>query len=153
MYSQLSEVDRKMLKLLLESEGRMHTREISQQLGITLSTANNRRKRLERDYIVKDYSLDPIKFGWRKIDLLNYTVGGGTIDIGKGLLKREEVTYVARALGEHSIDLRVEVHIKDNDVLLNLLEDVEVMKGVRDVVWTEVVETIGRKNSPNHILI
>jgi DNA-binding Lrp family transcriptional regulator len=153
MYSQLSDLDRKMLRLLLNSEGSIPTHELSEQLGIPLSTVQRRRKRLESEYLIKHYSLDPMKFGYRKIDLLIYTEGGGTIEIGKELLKREEVTYAARTIGEHTIDLRVEVFVKDNGILLNLLEDVKAMKGVRDVVWTEVVETIGRKSPPNHIAI
>ena len=153
MYSQLSDLDRKMLRLLLDSEGLVRTQEIAQQLGVPISTVQRRRRRLEEDYLVKHYSLDPMKFGYRKIDLLIYTEGGGTIDIGKELLKRDEVTYAARTIGEHTIDLRIEVFVKDNGVLLNLLEDVKAMRGVRDVVWTEVIETIGRKNPPNHIEI
>jgi DNA-binding Lrp family transcriptional regulator len=153
VYSQLSVVERKMLRLLLDSEGSIPTHEISEQLGIPISTVQRRRKRLETEYLVKHYSLDPMKFGWRKIDLLIYTEGGGTIEIGKELLKREEVTYAARTIGEHTIDLRIEVFVKDNGALLNLLEDVKAMKGVRDVVWTEVVETIGTKKPPNNIVI
>jgi hypothetical protein len=72
--------------------------------------------------------------------------------IGKALLKRKEVTSVARMIGEHTIDLRVEVFVRDNSKLLNLIEEIKTMKGVRDVVWTEVVATIGRKNLPNHIV-
>jgi DNA-binding Lrp family transcriptional regulator len=153
VYSQLSDADRKMLRLLLDSEGTIPTHEMSEQLGIPISTVQRRRKRLEADYLVKHYSLDPMKFGWRKIDLLIYTEGGETMNVGRELLKREEVTYAARTIGEHTIDLRIEVFVKDNSVLLNLLEDVKAMKGVRDVVWTEIIETIGRKNPPNHILI
>jgi DNA-binding Lrp family transcriptional regulator len=152
MYSQLSEMDRKMLRLLLDSEGSIPTHEISVKLDVPLSTVQRRRKRLEEEYLIKHYSLDPMKFGFRRIDLLIYTEGGGTIDIGKELLKREEVTFVARTIGEHTIDLRVEVFVKDNSVLLDLLETVKAMKGVRDVIWTEVIETIGRKNPPNHIV-
>ena len=151
MYSQLSDMDRKMLRFLLDSEGTMSTQEISVQLGIPVSTVQRRRKRLESDYIIKHYSLDPMKFGYRKIDLLIYTQGGETTEIGRELLKREEVTYAARTIGEHTIDLRIEVFVKDNGVLLDLLETVKAMKGVRDVVWTEVVETIGRKSPPDHI--
>jgi len=151
MYSQLSDVDRKMLRLLLNSEGTIPTNELSKQLGIPLSTVQRRRKMLEEEYLIKHYSLDPMKFGYRKIDLLIYTQGGGTIEIGKELLQREEVTYAARTIGEHTIDLRIEVFVKDNGILLNLLEDVKAMKGVRDVVWTEVVEIIGRKSPPDHI--
>jgi DNA-binding Lrp family transcriptional regulator len=152
LYSELSDLDRKLLRLLLDSEGLLKTHEISQQLGIPLSTVQRRRKRLEEEYLIKRYSLDPMKFGYRLIDLLIYTEGGETMNIGKELLKREEVTFAARTIGEHTIDLRVEVFVKDNGVLLDLLETVKAMKGVRDVVWTEVVETIGRKNPPNHIV-
>jgi DNA-binding Lrp family transcriptional regulator len=153
MYSQLSDLDRKMLRLLLDSEGSIPTHEISEQLGMPISTVQRRRKRLEDEYLIKHYSLDPMKFGYRKIDLLIYTQGGDTISVGQELLKREEVTYAARTIGEHTIDLRIEVFVKDNGVLLDLLETVKAMKGVRDVVWTEVVETIGRKNPPNHIVL
>src|SRR5579864_6430297 len=148
LYSQLSDADRKMLRLLLDSEGSIPTHELSDQLGIPISTVQRRRKRLEGDYLIKHYSLDPMKFGYRKIDLLIYTMGGDTIEIGKELLKRDEVTYAARTIGEHTIDLRVEVFVKDNGVLLDLLENVKAMKGVRDVVWTEVVQTIGHKSPP-----
>ena len=94
-----------------------------------------------------------MKFGWKKIGLLIYTKGGETVLVGKELLKDEEVTQAARAIGEQIIDFRVEVFVKDNGVLLNLLEDVKAMKGVRDVVWTEVIETLGRKNPPNHVAL
>jgi hypothetical protein len=47
---------------------------------------------------------------------------------GDEFLKREEVTYAARTIGEHTIDLRIEVFVKDNGVLLNLLEDVKAMR-------------------------
>ena len=152
MYSELSDVDRKMLRLLLDSQGNVSSHDVSSQLEIPLSTVQRRRKKLEDAYLIKTYSLDPMKFGYRKIDLLIYTEGGETMNIGKKLLEREEVTYAARTIGEHTIDLRVEVFVKDNSILLDLLEEVKAMKGVRDVVWTEVIETIGRRNPPNHFV-
>ena len=77
--------------------------------------------------------------------MLIYARGGMAMGIGKALLKCKDVTSVSRMIGEHTIDLRVEVFVKDNHMLLNLIEEIKSMKGVRDVVWTEVVETIGMK--------
>jgi DNA-binding Lrp family transcriptional regulator len=149
----LSDLDKRMLRLLLESEGNISTHDLALSLDVPLSTIQRRRRRIEEEYLIKHYSLDPMKFGYRKIDLLIYTEGGETMNIARELLKREEVTYAARTIGEHTIDLRIEVFIKDNAVLLDLLETVKAMKGVRDVVWTEVIETIGRKSPPNHLSI
>jgi hypothetical protein len=36
------------------------------------------------------------------------------MNVGKQLLEREEVTYAARTIGEHKIDLRVEVIVKES---------------------------------------
>ena len=151
MYSQLADSDRKILKLVLNSEGRIGTRELSEQLGISLSTVQRRRKMIEDAYLIRNYSIDPLKFGYRKVDLFMCTESGETMNVGKSLLKLEKVTCVARTIGEHTIDLRIEVLVKDNVELLNLLEYVKGMKGVRDAVWTEVVETIGGKSPMNHI--
>ena len=59
--SQLSEVDKQMLRLLIESEGTMPTHEISQQLGVPLSTVQRRRKRLEENYLVKSLLVESRK--------------------------------------------------------------------------------------------
>ncbi len=137
----------------MNTGGEIPTRELSDQLGIPLSTVQRRRKKLEEAYLMKTYSLDPMKFGYRRIDLLIYTEGGQTMRIDEELLKREEVTSAFRTIDEHTIDLRVEVFAKDNSVLLDLLEEVKAMKGVRDVIWTEVIATIGRKSLPNQFTI
>jgi DNA-binding Lrp family transcriptional regulator len=147
----LSDQDRKMLRLLLQSDGKIHSLELSRQLGIPVSTVQRRRKRLEESYRIKAYSLDPTRFGWRRIDFMIATEGGATISVGKELLKRPTVTYVARSIGEHTIDLRVEAFVQDNNELLNVLEDVKGMPGVKDVVWSEIVEVIGTKNPLNHV--
>jgi hypothetical protein len=48
---------------------------------------------------------------------------------------------------EHTIDLRAEVIVRDNSQLLDLLEEVKAMPSVRDVVWSEIVQIMGRKRS------
>src|SRR5579863_8175901 len=119
MLSQLSQADRNMLRLLLDSEGSVSSDELSRLLKISIGSIQEQRKRLEETCLIIDYSVDLTKFGWRRIDLLIYTEGRKTMNIGKALLKREDVTSVTRMIGEHTIDLRTEVFVKDNRMLLD----------------------------------
>jgi hypothetical protein len=52
---------------------------------------------------------------------------------------------VGKNIGEHTIDLRLETIVKDNILLLDLLEKIKDMDGVNDVIWSEIVSVIGRK--------
>jgi hypothetical protein len=68
-------------------------------------------------------------------------------------MQLNDVTYVGKSIGEHTIDLRVETIVKDNSVVLDLLEAIKGMEGVKDVVWSEIVTVIGRKISiPSSII-
>jgi len=142
-----SEVDKKILKLLLEPTGKVSSRVLEHQLGIPRSTIQRRRDHLEKNYLNLTYSLRLDSLGFRRVDLLIYTGGGATLPIAHELLKRDEVVSVGRAIGEHTIDLRAEVIIKDNSELLGLLELVKAMPNVKDVIWSEIVEVVGSKKS------
>jgi hypothetical protein len=64
-----------------------------------------------------------------------------------------KITYVGKTIGENTIDLRVEAIVKDNSVLLNLLEQIKEMEGVKDIIWSEIVSAVGRKISiPSFII-
>ena len=54
---------------------------------------------------------------------------------------------MGKSIGEHTIDLRVETIVKDNVILLDLLENIKGMDGVNDVVWSEIVNVVGKKRS------
>lgn len=81
------------------------------------------------------------------MDFLVATESGKTSLIGKTLLKREEVIFVGKSIGQHTIDLRVETVLKDNGEILRMMELLKAMDGVREVVWTEIVEVVGTKSS------
>jgi uncharacterized pyridoxamine 5'-phosphate oxidase family protein len=99
------------------------------------------------------YSVDLEKFGWRRADVYISTRNGKTASVAKQLLSNGVVTYVGRSIGEHTIDLRAEIIIKDNAELLDLLEEIKSMDGVNDAIWSEVVQVIGRKRSiPSRII-
>ena len=65
--------------------------------------------------------------------------------IGQELLKREEVAYVARTIGEFTIDLKAELFVRSSAELVDILEEVKAIDGVKDTVWSEVIEIVGRK--------
>jgi len=142
-----SEVDKAILMLILEPTGKVSSRVLEQKLGIPRSTIQRRRDSLEKNYLNLTYSLKLASLGFRRVDLLIYTGGGATLPIAHELLKRDEVVSVGRSIGEHTIDLRAEVIIKDNSELLGLLELVKAMPNVKDVIWSEIVEVIGSKKS------
>jgi DNA-binding Lrp family transcriptional regulator len=145
--SKISRVDKEILKALLEPQGNISSHALSQKLGVPLTTIQRRRNHLENKYLDITYSLRLPHLGIRRIDFFLYTAGGNTSEIGRELLKRKEVVSVGRSVGEHTIDLRVETIVKDSAQLLELLELMKAMPNVRDVIWSEIVDVVGRKRS------
>lgn len=143
----ISQIDRKILKILLTPNGQKSTKGISTKLGIPVTTVRRRRKRLEDKFLKLHYVLDIERFGWRRVDFFISVKNGMVNAIAKKLMELDDVTYIGKSIGEHTIDLRVETIVKDNSILLDLLEVIKGMEGVRDVVWSEIVSIVGRKIS------
>ena len=143
----ISNVDKEILKVLLEPHGTISTQKLAGKLGVPLSTVQRRRKHLETKYLDISYSLKLRNLGFRRIDFFLYTAGGNTSTIGLELLRRKEIVSVGRSVGEHTIDLRAEAIIKDSGQLLDLLEAIKAMPNVKDVIWSEIVDVIGKKKS------
>lgn len=144
----LSSIDKKILKVLLNPpNGRPSSHVLAARLGIPRTTLQRRRNYLEKHFLEFAYTLKLKDLGYRRVDLLIYTGGGNTTSIAEKLLERDEVVYVGRSIGEHTIDLRGEVIIRDNSQLLDLLEEVKAMHSVKDVIWSEIVQIVGRKKS------
>jgi hypothetical protein len=57
----------------------------------------------------------------------------------------EPIIFVAKTIGQHTIDLRVESIVKDNCQILGLMEKTKAMKGIKEAVWSEIVTTVARK--------
>jgi DNA-binding Lrp family transcriptional regulator len=149
----LSNIDRQLLKILLMPDGKISSKSIARKLGLPATTVQRRRRRLEKDILTQSYELDVNKFGWHKVGFLIATESGKTGLIGKTLLKRDEVIYVGKSIGQHTIDLRVETILKDNAEILRMMELLKATDGIKNVVWTEIVEVVGRKTSiPSQII-
>ena len=148
-----TEVDKKVLRSLLDSSGRVSSLSLSRKLEIPLTTVQRRRKRLESEFLEVSYSLRLDKLGWRRAELLISTQKGMTASVGRELLAHNSVTRVSRAIGEHTIDLHVESVFKNNTELLNVIEWVKSLEGVREVVWTEPVEMLGKNSTIQYEII
>ena len=145
---EISQIDRKILKILLAPNGHeKSTKSVAAKLGLPLTTIRRRRKRLEDKFLKLHYVVDIEQFGWRRIDFFISIRNGLVNAVAKKLIDLDDVTYVGKSIGEHTIDLRVETIVKDNSVLLDLLEQIKGMEGVKDVVWSEIVSVVGRKIS------
>ena len=153
--NRLSDTDKEILKVLLSpGDGIKHSSLLlAKKLGIPITTIQRRKKRLEEEFLTSSYTLNVERFGWRRVDLLIYTRNGKTDPVANKLLENEEVVYVGKSIGEHTIDLRVEILVRDNAELLDILEKVKAMDGVNDVVWSEIVQVVGTKRSiPSRII-
>ena len=152
--SSLSRIDKEILKILLNPDGKLASQILSQKLGIPLTTIQRRRKHLEEEFLVFILAHLILKnLAGDASDLLISTRSGKTDSIANQLLLNQEVTYVGKSIGEHTIDLRAEIVVKDNSELLDVLEKVKAMEGVNDVIWSEIVHVMGTKMSvPSHII-
>ncbi len=150
----LSALDKRIMKILLApSNGKMTSRAIAKTLGVPATTIQRHRRKLENTILTMSYSMELKKFGWHKVDFLVATERGKTLAIAKQLLKLDEVVYVGRSIGQQTIDLHVHAILEGNADILRIMEQMKGMLGVRDVIWTEVVDDVGRKASvPIHLI-
>ena len=140
----LTALDKEILKKILASSGRVSSHTISKKLEIPVTAIYRRRMRLETEFLEVVYSLKLDKLGWRKANLLISTSKGNASSIGKELLTHNSITLVSRSIGEHTIDLQAEIMFKNNTGLLNLIEWIKSLDGVKDVVWSEPIELVGK---------
>ena len=150
----ISDLDRKLLKILLSPNGDLKSsKSLSDKLGIPVTTVRRRRKRLEDLFLKMHYVLDIEKFGWKRVDFFISIRNGLVNTVANKMMDLDEVTYIGKSIGEHTIDLRVETILKDNASILDFLEKIKAMQGVKDVVWSEIVSVVGRKISiPSSII-
>lgn len=148
MSKELSDVDKKILRAIITPPAKIPSQLLAKKVGIPLSTLRRRRNRLERDYLTAHYTLNMERFGWRASKLYISTHGGKTQDVAKKLFDREDVVYAARTLGQHTIDLDLEVFTENDNELVNMIEEVKAMPGVKDLMWTRIVKIFDRKGPP-----
>jgi len=145
MTASLARHDVDTVRNLIASRAEIASRLITEKLGISRSAASGKES-APNDYLAIRYAATLEKYGWRQVEFLIATKGGRTMAIGKELLRRHNVAYVARTIGQFNIDLRAEIFVQSNEELAYLIEEVKGMEGVKELMWSEVIEVVGRKN-------
>jgi len=152
----LSTTDRKILKILLAPNGGKNAHIVASpasdgimaaDLGLSLDEVAKRRLLLEKDFLNFSYHMNIASLGYRRIDFLIATERGLSVPVARELMMIKATVRIGQSIGEPTIDLRAELIIKNNGELLDLLEEVKAMDGVRNVIWSEIVKVAGDKGS------
>jgi DNA-binding Lrp family transcriptional regulator len=141
----LSPIDKRMLKLLLASNGDISSMTLSKELGIPLTTIQRRRKRLA-EFLDISCTLALRKFDLRSITFFIAAENGMSTSIAKEILTWPSVMSVARTLSNNNIDIKADVVLKTNKEIIDFSEKIKMMPGVKELFWTESIELIGKNN-------
>ena len=126
---------------------------MSKKLDAPLTSIQRRRRLLEKEFFEKQDFFCLEKIGWRSVDFFISTTNGKTYEVAKELLALSQVTFVGKSIGQHPIDLRVETIVKDNIQILDLIERMKAINGIKDVLWSEIVRTVRQKIPiPSHVI-
>jgi hypothetical protein len=154
--ARLSTTDRKILKILLAPNGGTNPHIVASpasdgimaaDLGLSLVEVTKRRLLLEKDFLNPSYYMNIASLGYRRVDFLIATERGLSVPVARELMMIKAMVRIGQSIGEPTIDLRAELIIKNNGELLDLLEEVKAMDGVRNVIWSEIVKVAGDKGS------
>ncbi|AIC14928.1 Lrp/AsnC family transcriptional regulator [Nitrososphaera viennensis] len=143
----LSSLDKRILLALLSSKGKISSIALSRETGAPLSTVQRRRKRLEAHFLEASYLPRVERLGWHIAMVFISTQGGTAIEVGKELLSwTKSVIRVSRAAGMRATDIAAEVIFNENKDLLDIIERIKAIRGVRNLFWVEVVAELGKND-------
>lgn len=140
----LSQIDKKILKALLESKGSPSSIGLSRELDIPLSTVQRRRKRLEEECVRESYSLRYERFSRRNVTFIISLGAGDKSTIANEILGIEKVTQLSRTFGDGA-DLKAESIVETNKELMEISEKIKTIPGIQKICWFESLEILGKK--------
>ena len=143
----LDDIDKKIIKVL-QDDARTSLRKISKLVKVSLGTVSNRVKRMERNGVIKGYSviLDPDQIGWE----LNVVIGlriqkGRLIEIQERIAKDSRVHGVYDVTGD--FDSMVIARAKNRKDLDDLSKNVLSIDGVERSITHLVLNTVKEKTA------
>ncbi len=146
--SALSQLDKDILQILLAPNGGKETsRAIAKLLNVPATTVQRHRRRLENEMLAMNYDLDLQRFGLHKVHFFVSVGNGRTMAVAKEVAKLKQVVSVGKSIGQQTIDLHAVGIVEDNGDILEVMEMVKGMEGVKDVIWSEVIQVVSKKPS------
>ena len=143
----MSDMDKMILKEIISPCG-LTPNLLSKKFKVHTITIARRRKRLEKEFFEREHIFSPEKFGLRRVDFFIATTDGKTDQVANDLLALDEVVFVGKCIGQHTIDLRIEAIVKNNAQILDLLEEIRATDGIKRVVWSEIVSIRKKMSIP-----
>ncbi|MBI2558744.1 Lrp/AsnC family transcriptional regulator [Candidatus Woesearchaeota archaeon] len=128
---------------LLSKNSRTSFMEIARKLKVSESTIRKRVSNLEKNNIIKKYSLivDANKIGFENVALIGVdVVPEKYLEIAKKLPEFEEIKYVASSTGDHMFML--EVWAKNGDELRTLSDKIKGLEGVTRICPALIKDTL-----------
>ncbi|RYY27482.1 MAG: Lrp/AsnC family transcriptional regulator [Chitinophagaceae bacterium] len=128
--SELDELDFSILSCL-QQDGRMSFTVIAQKLEVSIGTIRTRFNRLKDDGIINIVGrVDPEKVGFSSYAHIAIYVQPATLkeSVAKQIAKKPEVSFLAMTSGEY--DLEVDVMCRNNNHLMNFVNEISSIKGV-----------------------
>ena len=139
----MDNIDKK-ISNLIQKNGRLSSAEIAAAVGVSVSTANERVRRLTSTGIVQDWRavLNPKNVGASLCALIMIDVNyEGEADTTKSLSSFKEIQEIHHISGAHSYLLKIRV--TDTDALQKFLsEKIKPLKGVTSTESFIVLDTV-----------
>ncbi len=136
------EVDRQLIEALQE-DGRLSMRKLAERIGVALGTVANRLSKLEREGVIKGYSvvLDANKIGWEMTVVVGLRiVKGRLLEVQREIAADPRVFAVYDVTGE--MDSLVVARVTDRDDLDNFTKTVLSVEGIERSVTHVALNTV-----------
>lgn len=139
----MDSVDIKLLKILT-GEARTPLRKLGREVGLSTSGVRRRIKQLEREGLIKRFSvdIDPKKYGYGVTAFVSVDADSRVLrELTRSLARRHEVCELHHTTGGH--DLMLKVRAKDIDSLNKFVDEhIQSLDSVKSVRTTLAMETI-----------
>ncbi|RLE60036.1 MAG: transcriptional regulator [Thermoprotei archaeon] len=138
----LDEKDKKIISILLEN-ARLPFTDIAKKLGITDVAVKKRLKKLEKNGVIKKYTVivDPSKLGYQDVALVGVdTEPDKILEVAEKLSEKEYSRFVYLTTGDHMI--MVEIWAKNNTDLMKIIKEIGSLPGVKKVCPAIILDQI-----------